>query len=137
MRAIACPIAFAALLLGGCTSADSLAGQRTVFSNPYAAPVIDRTGIGPQCEAQLGRDATCLHTVRGVSRRGRVAVLDNGDTIRLTRNQARILRERWALIAALAQQPPPQRPPPPPPAPPPPAAPPPSPPPAYDAADKP
>jgi hypothetical protein len=119
MRAAVCSPLLAGLLLGGCASADSLAGQRTVFSNPYAAPIIDRTGIGPQCEAQFGRDATCLGTVRAVSRRGRVAVLDNGETIRLTRNQARILRERWALIAALAQQPPPQQPPPPPPAPPP------------------
>jgi hypothetical protein len=117
MRAIVCSIAFAALLLGGCASADSLAGQRTVFSNPYAAPTIDRTGIGPQCEAQFGRDATCLGTVRGVSRRGRIAILDNGETIRLTRNQARILRERAALIAALPQQPPSPSPPPPPPAP--------------------
>ena len=126
------PAILVVLLLGGCASADSLAGQRTVFSNPYAAPTIDRTGIGPQCEAQFGRDATCLGTVRAVSRRGRVAVLDNGEAIRLTRNQARILRERWALIAALAQQPQPQQPPSPPPAPPPPA-----PPPADDAAAEP
>jgi hypothetical protein len=117
MRTIFYPIASAALLLGGCASADSLAGQRTVFSNPYAAPTIDRTGIGPQCEVQFGRDATCLGTVRGVPRRGRVAVLDNGETIRLTRNQARILRERAALIAALPQQSLPPPPPPPAPAP--------------------
>lgn len=119
MHPAARPTILAALLLGGCASADSLAGQRTVFSNPFATPVIDRTGIGPQCEAQFGRDATCLGTVRGLSRRGRIAVLDNGETIRLTRNQARILRERWALIAALSQPPPPQQPPLPPPAPPP------------------
>jgi hypothetical protein len=107
MRAVARPIILAALLLGGCASPDSLAGQRTVFSNPYAAPSIDRTGIGPQCEAQFGRDATCLGTVRAVSRRGRIAVLDNGATIRLTRNQARILREQAARSQVLRQQPPP------------------------------
>lgn len=114
MRAAALPTILAALLLGGCASSDSLAGQRTVFSNPFVAPQIDSTGIGPQCEEQFGRDATCLNAVRGVSRRGRIAILDNGETIRLTRNQARILRERWALIDALREQPPAPPPPPPP-----------------------
>lgn len=105
-----------ALLLGGCASADSLAGQRTVFSNPYAAPTIDRTGIGPQCDVQFGRDATCLGEVVATSRRGRIARLSNGETIRLTRNQARLLRERAARNAVLKDQPPA---PPPPPSPPP------------------
>jgi hypothetical protein len=108
-------------LLGGCASGDSLAGQRTVFSTPYAATIIDSSGIGPGCETQFGRDATCLGAPLIIARRGRVATLSTGQTIPLTRNQVRILHERAALIEALRQQPPPSSPPPPPPAPPPPA----------------
>jgi len=99
MRAVACPIILAALLIGGCASSDSLAGQRTVFSNPHAAPTIDRTGIGPACDTQIGRDASCLWAVRSISRRGRIATLESGETVRLTRNQVRILREQQAAIA--------------------------------------
>ena len=119
MRAAVCSPLLAAVLLGGCASPDNLAGQRTVFSNPYAAPTIDRTGIGPNCEAQFGRDATCLGQVVATSRRGRIARLSNGETIRLTRNQARILREQAARNAVLKDQPPAPVPDPPPPPPPP------------------
>lgn len=114
MSAAARPTILAALLLGGCASGDSLAGQRTVFSNPYVAPQIDSAGIGPQCEEQFGRDATCLGEVIATFRRGRVAKLSNGETIRLTRNQVRILREQAARNEVLRQQPPPPSPPPPP-----------------------
>jgi hypothetical protein len=94
-------------LLGGCASGDSLEGQRTVFSNPYVPPVLDQRGIGPQCEVDFGRDATCLGGPANYSRRGRTAVLANGDTERLTRAQARIVRERRELLEARRNSPPP------------------------------
>ena len=89
-----------AALLGGCATGDSLEGQRTVISNPYVAPVLDQRGIGPQCEVDFGRDATCLGGAVNYSRRGRTAVLANGDTDRLTRAQRRLVRERAELIEA-------------------------------------
>lgn len=105
-----------AALLGGCASGDSLEGQRTVFSNPYVAPVLDQRGIGPQCEVDFGRDATCLGGPANFGRRGRTAVLANGDTERLTRAQRRLVRERAELIEERRNTPPPL--PAPPPAPP-------------------
>lgn len=105
----------AAMMLGGCASGDSLEGERSVFNNPYAAPVIDRSGIGPQCEVDIGRDATCLGAVVAYDRRARWARLENGQTVRLTRAQSRILRERANLIQQLRNQSSPQVPPLPPP----------------------
>ena len=104
----------AAAVLSGCASADSLEYGRTVFHNPYAAPEIDRTGAGPQCEVDLGRDATCLNgaVIRG--RRGRAAILSNGETVRLTRVQARLLRQQADLREAQRNLPPQPAPPPPP-----------------------
>ena len=98
-------IILAALLLGGCASHDNLAGQRTVFSNPYAPAALDRTGIGPQCEVALGRDSTCLDPRFIVGRRGRIAILQDGRTVRLTRAQRDVLRERAELREALRRQP--------------------------------
>lgn len=109
-------LALAMLALTGCATPDPLEGGRTVFNNPYAVPVIDRTGIGPQCDVELGRDATCLGAPLGYDG-GRHVLLGNGETERLTRQQRRILRERAALLEVLRDQPPP-----PPPAPPPPIA---------------
>ncbi len=95
----------AAFVLGGCATGDPHDGQRTVFSNPYAAPVIGRTGIGPQCEVRFGRDSTCLDSPALRSWRGRRATLENGKTVRLTRTQARLLRERAELNEARRNQP--------------------------------
>lgn len=92
-----------AALLGGCASDGSLEGERTVFNNPYTAPLIDQTGIGPQCDVNFGSDATCLDAVVAYDRRGRSARLSNGETVRLTRAQVRLLRERAELIAALSK----------------------------------
>jgi hypothetical protein len=94
-------------LLGGCATGDSLEGQRTVFSNPYVAPVLDQRSIGPQCEVDFGRDATCLGGAVNYSRRGRTAVLEGGETLRLTRAQRRLVRERADLIEARRNDPPP------------------------------
>jgi hypothetical protein len=93
-------------LLGGCATGDPLEGQRTVFSNPYVAPVLDQRGIGPRCEVDFGRDATCLGGPAIYSRRGRTAVLANGDTDRLTRAQRRLVRERAELLEARRNTPP-------------------------------
>lgn len=108
----------AAILLGGCATGNGRPVERTVFNNPFSGLATDRTGIGPQCEANIGRDGTCLDPRNIVARRGRFVTLRNGDTVRLTRAQAQTLRERAALIAASRNQPPSI--PPPPPAPPPP-----------------
>lgn len=101
-----------AAALGGCASGDSLEGGPTVFSNPYAATVIDRTGIGPQCEVDIGRDTTCLDASIIQFRRGRTARLRNGDTVRLTRAQADVLRQRTELLEARRNETPPPPPPP-------------------------
>ena len=106
MNAIRPSIIIAAALLGGCASGDSLESGRTVFNNPYAAPAIDRTGIGPQCNVDLGRDATCLGGPLIYPGKGRHVSLGHGEVARLTRAQARILRERGALIEARSNQPP-------------------------------
>ncbi len=89
--------------LSACATGDQEAGQRTVFNNPYATPVIDRTGIGPQCDVSIGHDATCLEAVVARVDRGRIATLRNGDTVRLTRAQARILRERADILRERAE----------------------------------
>ena len=99
-----CSMIIAAAALTGCASPDPQAGQRTVFNNPYAVPALDRTGIGPRCDEELGRDATCLGAPIIQARRGRFVLLANGETERLTRNQARILRERAELLESLRDQ---------------------------------
>lgn len=106
MNAIRISIILAAALLGGCASGDPPGSGRTVFNNPYAALEIDRTGIGPQCDVDLGRDATCLGGPLIYSGQGRQVLLGHGKTARLTRTQARILRERADLIKARGNQPP-------------------------------
>jgi len=114
LRSTAIAIGFAALALGGCTTPDPRSGERTVFNNPYALPPVDRTGVGPQCDVELGRDATCLGAPL-VFDGGRQALLGNGRTERLTRQQRRILRERAELLEVLRNQPPALPPSPPPP----------------------
>ena len=96
-----------AAMLGGCVSGDSLEGQRTVFNNPLALPEIDRRAIGPQCNVDFGRDATCLGAPLIYPGEGRHASLGNGGSVRLTRAQVRILRERAELVEAARTAPPP------------------------------
>ena len=100
-------IILSAALLGGCATADPLEGQRTVFNNPYVPPEMDRRAIGPQCDVDIGRDATCLGGPLIYPGRGRTAVLSNGERVRLTRAQAQLLRERAALREARRNEPPP------------------------------
>lgn len=103
-----------AVLLDGCASGEGRPVERTVFNNPFAAPVLNRTGIGPQCEVAIGRDSTCLDPRFIIARRGRYATLRNGETVRLTRAQVETLHERAKLIAGSRNPPPPAAPPPPP-----------------------
>jgi hypothetical protein len=102
-----------AALLGGCATGDPLEGQRTVFNNPYVPPQVDQRGIGPQCDVDIGRDATCIGGPVLYPGRGQGAVLGNGERVRLTRAQARLLRERAELREAGRNQPAPPPPPPP------------------------
>lgn len=108
-------VILSALALGACTTAaePALHGERTVFYNPFVPPEIDQRGIGPQCDVDIGRDATCLGGPIIYPGRGRAASLGNGETIRLTRAQRRILRERAELLEALRTMPPAPLPPPP------------------------
>lgn len=112
MFAVRSSVILAALVLSGCATPPDT--ERGVFVNPLAAPTLGRTGIGPECEIDFGRDTTCLGAPLIYPGRGRDASLGNGEPVRLTRKQARILRERAALIEELSDQPPPLTPPPPP-----------------------
>lgn len=94
-----------AALLGGCVTGDTLEGQRTVFSNPYVAPVIDQSGIGPECNRARGQDATCLGVP--LTRKGRGNSIGEGDfgSVRsYNRNQRRVLRERAELLRQISEQ---------------------------------
>lgn len=91
-----------AALLGGCATGDPLEGQRTVFSNPYVAPVIDQTGIGPECNRARGQDATCLGVP--LTRKGRGNSIGDGSYDRYNRNQRRVLRERAELLRQISEQ---------------------------------
>ena len=99
------PIFVASLLLAGCASASEgpLSGQRTVFSNPFVAPEIDQRGIGPACDVAFGQDETCLGRPLIYPGRGRIASLGNGETVRLTRTQRDVLRDRAEANRARAQ----------------------------------
>lgn len=112
-------ILVAALMLGACASPDSggLDRQRSVFHNPFGPPGMDQRGIGPQCDEDIGRDMTCLGGPVVYPGRGRVVLLGNGQTMRLTRAQRQFLRDRAALLEALDRAPPPPAPPPAPPPP--------------------
>lgn len=102
-------IILAAAMIGGCASGGQ-GVERTVFNNPYSGLATDRTGIGPQCDVEFGRDATCLGSPLIYPGRGRHVSLGNGETVRITRNQRRILQERAALIEAIRNQPQPPAP---------------------------
>lgn len=94
-----------AALLGGCATGDTLEGQRTVFSNPYVAPVIDQSGIGPECNRARGQDATCLGVP--LTRTGRGNSIGEGKfgSVRsYNRNQRRVLRERAELLRQISEQ---------------------------------
>lgn len=91
-----------AFLLAGCATGDPARTERTVFDNPYAAPVIAETGIGPQCEVARGQDATCLGVP--LTRRGRGTVVGDRVSHDLDRNQRRILRERAEQLEQVSEQ---------------------------------
>ncbi|GAA0763940.1 hypothetical protein FHS52_002397 [Erythromicrobium ramosum] len=91
-----------AALLSGCATGGTLEGQRTVFSNPYVAPVIDQTGIGPECNLARGRDATCLGVP--LTRKGRGNSIGEDSFGSYNRNQRRVLRERAELLRQISEQ---------------------------------
>ena len=95
-------IAFAILVLPGCAT-DSLEGERTVFSNPYVRPVIDTTGIGPECDTARGRDATCLGVP--LTRGGQGSSIEGPERTSYTRSQRRILRQQAELLRSLSNPP--------------------------------
>ncbi len=102
MNPIRLSMILVAALLSGCATGDTLEGQRTVFSNPYVAPVIDNAGIGPECDLARGRDATCLGVP--LTRKGRGNSIGEDSFGSYNRNQRRILRERAELLRQISEQ---------------------------------
>ena len=90
----------AAFLTTGCatSSPDSFGGDRTVFNNPYAPPEIDQAGVGPQCQEEVLRDDRCRLDSLIYPGRCRYARDQNGNLVRLTRSERRLLRERNEAI---------------------------------------
>lgn len=90
----------AALMVAGCASASpgGFGGERTVFNNPYAPPEIDQTGIGPECSEEVIRDQRCRLDSLIYPGRGRFARDANGNLVRLTRSERRLLRDRNEAI---------------------------------------
>ena len=95
-------IAFTMLVLSGCAT-DSLEGERTVFNNPYVRPVIDTTGVGPECDKARGRDATCLGVP--LTRRGEGSSVARPERTSYTRSQRRILMQQAELLKSLSNPP--------------------------------
>jgi len=90
------------VLLAGCATGDPARTERTVFNNPYAAPVVGKAAVGPQCDVARGRDATCLGVP--LTRKGRGTVIGNSVSNDLTRSQRRVLRERAEQLRQASEQ---------------------------------
>jgi hypothetical protein len=86
--------------LGACASSGGLEGQRTVFSNPFVPPVIDQRGIGPGCEVDAEPGSLCTSGALIYPGRGSLALLSNGEFIRLDRAERRFLRDRADALEA-------------------------------------
>jgi len=98
IAALALPVS---LGLGACASPDrGLAGQRTVFSNPYVPPVIETRGIGPACDIDARTGSVCTSGGLVYPGRGRVALLPTGELVRLNRAERRFLRDRADALEA-------------------------------------
>ena len=75
-------------------------GQRTVFANPYVPPVIDQGPIGPRCDEVRVRRPVCTEGAILYPGRGSHALLPDGQVVRVTRAERRILRERAEALQA-------------------------------------
>lgn len=106
MRSGAIIVAVTALALAGslagCTSADPFAAGRSVFYNPYASLELANGPVGPACDERVIGDRECYLDSAGNPVYGRFARDQNGNIVRLTRNQRRIIREREEAIQARA-----------------------------------
>lgn len=100
MRIAAAAMLVLTLGLAACASPSSLAGQRTVFSNPFVPPVIDQRGVGPGCEVDAGPGSLCSSGALIYPGRGRFALAGNGELIRLDRAERRFLRDRADALEA-------------------------------------
>ncbi|MEM6475321.1 MAG: hypothetical protein AAF687_04065 [Pseudomonadota bacterium] len=92
----------AALLLAGCSSADPFASGRSVFYNPYAALELANGPVGPECDERVIGDRECYLDSAGNPVYGRFARDQNGNIVRLTRDQRRIVSERIEATQARA-----------------------------------
>ena len=100
MRGGAIIVVGAALALSGCASADPFLGARSVFYNPYATLELANGPVGPACDERVIGDRECYLDSAGNPVYGRFARDQNGNLVRLNRNQRRIIREREEAIQA-------------------------------------
>lgn len=75
-------------------------GQRTVFANPYVPPVIDQGPVGPRCDEVRVRRPVCTEGAIVYPGRGGLALLPDGQVVRLSRAERRFLRERAEALQA-------------------------------------
>lgn len=89
--------------LGACAANDGgLAGQRTVFSNPFVPPVVDARGVGPACDEDARTGSVCTSGGLVYPGRGRAALLPTGEIVRLSRAERRFLKDRADALEAQA-----------------------------------
>lgn len=93
-----------AVAVAGCSTPDSLEGTRTVFHNPYSALEFENGPVGPECEKGVARSEACYLDTLTYPGRGRYALDRDGNTVRLTRAQRRVLRERFEFVQARIEQ---------------------------------
>lgn len=99
-------VAALATMASACASPEpfaALGATRGVFASPYVAPELSRQGIGPEPEGALARRRPYLDMLIYPGR-GRVALDRKGNLVRLSRNEARILRERSDALRRRAEE---------------------------------
>lgn len=94
------------ILSAACATPDrfaALGAERGIFASPYVAPEISQQGIGPEPVGVNPARRPYLDKVQSV-RGGRVAVDRDGKQYILTRNEARLLRERSERLRQRAEE---------------------------------
>ncbi|MDJ0642230.1 MAG: hypothetical protein QNJ15_05395 [Erythrobacter sp.] len=104
MRAGALVAALMSVALAGCTTGDSLGGTRTVFDNPYSALEFDNGPVGPGCNKDVAVGEACYIDSLIYPGRGRYAFDREGNRVRLSKEQRRVLQERFDLVQSRIEQ---------------------------------
>ncbi len=100
MRIQTVAVTLGSLALASCATGDPFDGGRSVFNNPYAAPVVDNGPVGPECDESAVRRDGCFLDSLFYPGRGRYALDRDGNRVRLTRSERRFFRERNEAIQA-------------------------------------